>query len=93
MKWLNEPIARQANKEDVCTGYFKESRYKSQALLSERALLTCMAYVVLNPVRDDMCNTPEASDYNSIEEPITPIFDLKKATDDEIKLHQLQRFD
>jgi hypothetical protein len=52
-----------------------------------------MAYVDLNPVRDDMCNTPEASDYNTIEEPITPIFDLKKATDDENKLHRLQRFD
>jgi hypothetical protein len=43
MKCLNEPIARQANKEDGCTGHFWESRYKSQALLSEEALLTCMA--------------------------------------------------
>jgi hypothetical protein len=39
MKCLNEPIARQANKEDGCTGHFWESRYKSQALLSEEALL------------------------------------------------------
>ena len=32
MKCLNEFIARQANKEDECTGHFWESRYKSQAL-------------------------------------------------------------
>jgi hypothetical protein len=43
MNCLNEPIARQANKEDGCTDHFWESRYKSQALLSEEALLTFMA--------------------------------------------------
>jgi REP element-mobilizing transposase RayT len=93
MKCLNEPIARQANKEDGCTGHFWESRYKSQALLSEEALLTCMAYVDLNPVRASMCNTPEESDYTSIKERIDPSFDLGKATDDEIKQQRLHRFD
>jgi REP element-mobilizing transposase RayT len=78
MKCLNEPIARQANKEDGCTGHFWESRYKSQALLSEEALLTCMAYVDLNPVRADMCSTPEESDYTSIKERIAPSFDYRK---------------
>jgi hypothetical protein len=61
--------------------------------LSEEALLTCMAYVDLNPIRASMCNTPEAFDYTSIKERIAPSFDLKKATDDEIKQQQLQRFD
>ena len=74
MKCLNEPIARQANKEDGCTGHFWESRYKSQALLSEEALLTCMAYVDLNPVCANRCNTPEASEYTSIKERITLSF-------------------
>jgi hypothetical protein len=92
MKCLNEPIARQANKEDGCTGHFWESRYKSQALLSE-ALLICMAYVDLNPVRADMCSTPEESDYTSIKERTAPSFDLAKAIDDEIKQQRLQRFD
>ena len=45
MKLLNEFIARTANKEDEVTGHFWEARFKSQALLDERALLSCMAYV------------------------------------------------
>jgi hypothetical protein len=93
MRYLNEPIARKANKEDGFTGHFWESRYKSHALLSEEALLTCMAYVDLNPIRTSMCNTPEVSDYTSIKERIAPSFDLKKATDDEIKQQRLQHFD
>jgi hypothetical protein len=93
MKCLNEPIARRANKENGCTDHFWESRYKLQALLSEEALLTCMAYVDLNPVRADMCGTPEESDYTSIKERIAPSFDLAKAIDDDIKQQRLQRFD
>ena len=37
MKLLNEHIAKEANKEDKVTGSFFESRFKSQALLDERA--------------------------------------------------------
>ena len=51
MHCLNQPIARQANLEDHCTGKFWESRFISQALKSEETLLSCMAYVDLNPVR------------------------------------------
>ena len=66
MKCLNEPIARQANAEDHCTGHFWEARFHSQALISERALLSAMAYVDLNPVRAGMASTPEQSDYTSL---------------------------
>ena len=66
MKCLNEPIARRANAEDGCTGHFWEARFHSQPLRSERALLTAMAYVDLNPVRAGTAKSPEDSEYTSI---------------------------
>lgn len=66
MKVLNEEVARRANKEDECTGHFWQSRYKSQALLDEKAVLSAMTYVDLNPIRAAIAATPETSDHTSI---------------------------
>jgi len=92
MKALNEPIARGANKEDGCTGHFWESRYKSQALLTEEAVLSCMAYVDLNPLRAKISDTPEDSEHTSIKERISPQFSLQTAIREQIDLQCLIKF-
>ncbi|HKJ87789.1 MAG TPA: transposase [Gammaproteobacteria bacterium] len=68
MRILNEGIARQANAEDGVKGRFWEGRYKSQALLDEQALIAALAYVDLNPIRAGIAETPEKSNYTSIQQ-------------------------
>ncbi len=92
MRCLNQPIAHQANREDKCTGKFWESRFTSQALKSEEALLSCMAYVDLNPVRSGIADRPETSSHTSIRERLRPEFDLQQAVDDQAACGDLLDF-
>lgn len=68
MRGVNEVIARMANEEDKTKGRFWEGRYKSQALLDEVALLSCMAYVDLNPVRAGLCDDVVEADFTSMQQ-------------------------
>ena len=70
MKALKEDIAKRANKEDGCSGAFWEGRFKSVPLLDQQALLACMAYVDLNPIRAKIADRPERSRYTGAYERI-----------------------
>ena len=78
MRTLNEYVARKANKEDGVKGRFWEGRFKSQPILDEQGLLTCMAYVDLNPVRAKLAKRLEDSDFTSIQERLFEAAKCKK---------------
>lgn len=70
MSRLNEPLAKNSNAEDFVKGRFWESRYTSIALLDETAVLSCMAYVDLNPIRAGIVEELQYSLHTSIKKRI-----------------------
>jgi len=87
MSRLNEPLAKQSNSEENCTGSFWEGRYTAQALLDEAAVFSCMAYVDLNPVRAKITEKLEGSNHTAIKKRLEDI----KATHPEEQQKQLKQ--
>ncbi len=92
MKCLNEPVARMANTEDNCKGHFWESRFASQRLPTDKAILSAMVYVDLNPMRAGVASTPESSEHTSIKERIKPAFNIAEAVRSQIDSGSLRVF-
>ena len=65
MRELNQYIAVRANREDQCKGSFLEARFKSQVLADDAAILTCMIYCDLNPIRARIADSIETSIHTS----------------------------
>lgn len=73
MSRLNEPLAKTSNLEDDVKGRFWESRFTSIALLDETAVLSCMAYVDLNPIRAGIVEDLQSSIFTSIQKRIVEL--------------------
>ena len=65
MKVLQERIARRCNCEDEVSGHFWASRFQSERLLDDAAVLACSLYVDLNWIRAGKADRPEKSKYTS----------------------------
>lgn len=67
MRLICQRIASRANAEDDQVGKFWQSRFRAVRLLDEAAVLACTAYVDLNPIRADVAERLEDSDFTSVQ--------------------------
>lgn len=68
IRQLDQYMGIRCNAEDETTGHFWEARFGMKRLLDEAAVLACLAYVDLNPIRGHMAESLEEYPYVSIGE-------------------------
>ncbi len=77
--WLIRQLAQymgiRCNAEDGITGHFWESRFAMRRLLDDAALLACLAYVDLNPIRAGIVGSLEGYQQVSIGERLRSLDD------------------
>lgn len=78
MRLVCQKIAQRANYESRETGRFFNGRFKAVRLLDDQAILACMVYVDLNPVRAGLQVTVETSSHTSIIKRIQAMNELNK---------------
>ena len=85
MKFLKQHIARRANAEEGVTGHFFEQRFWSGALLDERAVMSAMLYIDLNPVRAKIAKTIEDTRHAGITERLAELAAGEVSLEDYLK--------
>jgi putative transposase len=65
LRLVKQEMALLANRQEGCSGHFWESRYHCVALLDVPAVIACMIYVDLNPVRAGAVTVPELASWCS----------------------------
>jgi hypothetical protein len=66
MGFLNENIARRANREDGTTGHFWEARFRCRECTDKNAILLCGVYVDLNQIKAGEAQSVHTSRYTSV---------------------------
>jgi REP element-mobilizing transposase RayT len=85
MRLIAGPIARRANKEDQVSGRFWQGRFKAIKLCDEAAILGCSVYIGLNVIRAGLAQTPEDSNFTSVQRRIQSL--LRPANETEARGH------
>lgn len=65
MHRINMMYAKYYNKEHNRVGYVFRDRYKTQPIYSEKHLISCVRYIHNNPVKANICKSPQEYQYSS----------------------------
>ena len=87
MRLLCQNVAQRANKEDCESGKFWQARFRAVRLLDETAILSCAAYIDLNPIRASIARTIATSDYTTAQK---RAFDLALQSQDGAQSYSAQ---